>query len=174
AIRFEFPDDHLEKLTVINPYGDKEILLSAGQIVISGDSGKTVVEGHSDSLHILNTNGAIEVKGHHTSAKARTTNGAISFGGRSEQLMLETLNGAIRADLDALSDAGELRMATTTGAVVLHLPQTLPASTGAFVRSNLGSVKSDIALLEETQVRQKKVQIYIKSDVGSVRIEQEP
>jgi hypothetical protein len=96
------------------------------------------------AAELATVNGPIVASGVGGSLQARTVNGAITLAGAAGAVRANSVNGAVDVGFAALPTGAPVRIATTNGAVTVHLPRGARASLDA--RSTNGDVACDLPI----------------------------
>ena len=72
-------------------------------------------------------NGGVGVRDVRSEVRANTVNGAVSVQSASGPVNASTINGSLRVRVDALQNAGDMRLSTVNGSAVLEVPASLDA-----------------------------------------------
>lgn len=116
----------------------------ATALTLQTTNGEIRVRGTSRTVGASTTNGDIRISGASGPIEIETTNGALELLAISGDVTGTTTNGSIRAEIGSLGDAGHVKLETTNGNVIVHLPPLLRASVTASTTN--GKVTSSFPL----------------------------
>jgi hypothetical protein len=105
-------------------------------------NGSLVARGTAGGAHLKTVNGALQSVGVRGPLELASVNGAVSATGAAGAVEVTTTNGEIDVELVGFAPGETARLASTNGAVTLHLPRDARASLAA--RTVNGEIESAV------------------------------
>ncbi len=107
-------------------------------------NGSLAARGTDGAAHLRTVNGALRATDVHGRLDLASTNGAIDVAGAAGGVRASTTNGEIEVALASVGAAEATTLASTNGAITVHLPRDVRASLDA--RSVNGEIESPLPL----------------------------
>lgn len=107
-------------------------------------NGAVAVRGTDGAAHLKTVNGALRATDVHGPLELASVNGAIAVAGAAGGVRASTTNGGIDVGLSGVAAGDTTRLASTNGAVTVHLPRDTRASLDA--RTVNGEVESALPI----------------------------
>jgi hypothetical protein len=141
-------------------------------------NGSLAARGTDGAAHLRTVNGALRATDVHGPLDLASTNGAIDVAGAAGGVRASTTNGEIEVALASVGAAEATTIASTNGAITVHLPRDVRASLNA--RSVNGEIESPLPLTGHGRAARHLVgdlngggaRIEISTTNGGIRIDE--